>query len=228
MPDFTAGHFVCDYFSFNTLGCSASQTGIHHLSTYEYIGSNYYFYNLVQSYAIFLKPVSSRRFFISENYGCIEFGGSGSMPFREHVIVFADGVDQIIEGLDMHLHVRQEHHFQGLERAYDLQLERLAISQKVESMVAPYLHLLLREVRLCERVLYLYQAVMECLVLCPEVLPYGEPPAEGKIGEQRGGEILPLCGLLPISQQGQSWEQEVDGLVALRFERGQQPVDTLL
>ena len=97
----------------------------------------------------FLKPKTSRRFFISENGGSIEFGGSGSVPFREYVIVFADGVDQIIErlnearsppliprggGIDMF--GCKNFQFEGLERADDLQHEGVAVGEKMERLVA--------------------------------------------------------------------------------------------
>ena len=109
-----------------------------------------------------------------EDFGGVKVGDCGGVPGREIIGALTDDGDQIVVALGMHLDVRQQLEFVGLQGADDLFFDRFAGAILDYDLRTEYLHLFLGEVCVCENVLNLYETFMQLLVAVPDMLPYGE------------------------------------------------------
>ena len=100
------------------------------------------------------------------------------MPGGEIIGTFADDGDQIVIALGMHLDVRQQLEFIGLQGADDLFFDRFTGAILDYDLRTEYLHLFLGEVSISQNVLDFYETVMQLLIAVPDMFPYGEAAAE--------------------------------------------------
>ena len=113
-----------------------------------------------------------------EDFGGEEICDWGGVPGGEIIGSFTDNSDQIIVALGMHLDIRQQLEFIGLQGAYDLFFDRFAGAVLCDDLRTEYLHLFLGEVSICENVLDFYETVMQLLIAVPDMFPYGEAATE--------------------------------------------------
>ena len=90
-----------------------------------------------------LKPIGGGVFFVLENLWCVEICDWGGVPGGEIIRPFADDGDQIVIALGMHLDIRQQLEFVGLQGAYDLFFDRFTGAILDYDLRTEYLHLFL-------------------------------------------------------------------------------------
>ena len=79
-----------------------------------------------------------------ENLWCVEICDWGGVPGGEIIRPFADDGDQIVIALGMHLDIRQQLEFVGLQGAYDLFFDRFTGAILDYDLRTEYLHLFLQ------------------------------------------------------------------------------------
>ena len=125
-----------------------------------------------------LKPIGGGVFFVLENLWCVEICDWGGVPGGEIIRSFTDNGDQVVVALGMHLDIRQQLKFVGLQGADDPLFDRFAGAVLCDDLRTEYLHLFLGEVSISQNVLDFYKTVMQLLVAVPDMFPYGEAATE--------------------------------------------------